>query len=486
MFISGEELKPLSKDKIDIAIVGAGPAGISLAMELASKGISSLLLEAGGFEFPSQESNDPYVGKTGKRPYALSASRRRFFGGTSNHWGGWCRPLDREDLLANEGIPYSGWPITYDELAGYYDRSHDICEIPGKEYNPERLDVLKKIGQISFAKDAPFRTGIFRFSPPTRFGTRYRKNIEKSKHIQCCLNVSLLKVTRSDNGRSRLVVRTKSGAILIISCRFHVLAMGGIENARSLLVSNLVNSRPFGGRGDWIGRCFMDHYGLSPSIVLARKELTYEKVGTPDGGIMPRITPSPSYLRSLGVGNFMISLSPIDEDVTLAQDYGSNPGLFHGAESGAWHYSLLAVASHRPNRKSRVLLDDEKDIHGIPRIILDWQIQEEDFSQLLNSIRTFGSYLGATLQGRMKYIKMTSPEIGTMLSAGMHHMGTTRMAKSAEVGVVDSNCRVFDTTDLYVAGSSVFPTSGYANPTLTIVALAIRLAEHLTRESKRK
>ncbi len=336
MFINSELLDQISSDGADVVIVGAGPAGITLALKLAKQKRRVLLLEAGGFGFPTEIENDPYVGSTTGRPYPVTASRLRYFGGSSNHWGGWVRPLDEEDFEVNDGIPYSGWPINYDELSQYYKVAHDICEVKGDEYDANKIDEIKKFNLLKFGANADFRNAIFRFSPPTRFGERYRQDIKTSPYIYCSLNTQLLRIERSSAGRTTLICIDSKKKVLKINAGQCVLAMGGIENARFLLYSSLMGDANFGG--DWVGRCFVDHFALTTSLVLARPEINYDRAATSSGDVMARIAPSRKMLRQQGVGNLMIDIYPSDGDPTIGAKYLGNPWLYKNIERG-WHYT---------------------------------------------------------------------------------------------------------------------------------------------------
>ena len=483
MFISESQLKEIIKSPQAVAIVGAGPAGITIAMELEALGIESLLLEAGGFEFPDEEANDPYRGEVTGRPYSLDASRLRYFGGTSNHWGGWCRPLDPEDFVKIDGRPLSGWPIDYNTAYEHLERAHELCEIGGRGYDVEQIPQIKAGTYLPLDPDSGFRSGMFRFSPPTRFGKRYRETIAGSRKIRCALNVNLLRVARADGNRSSLLVKLPSQREATIKARALVLSMGGIENARYLLASNMVAAQPFGS--DWNGQCFMEHFGYSAGAVYTKTGYNYNVREINNRGVAERvkmlITPSAKQLEEGGLNMFMAIRSRSREDELIKKDYAANKSLSRLSDQGLMHY-FICTAGTSPNRMSHVALSDDKDIHGVNRIKLNWHVPDDDFRQIGRFAELFGYYIGYKGLGRLKRRKRhVIPKPGEALSTGMHHMGTTRMAESEATGVVDTDCRVFNSDDVFIAGSSVFPTAGYSNPTLTIVALAVRLAKHLRK-----
>jgi choline dehydrogenase-like flavoprotein len=140
------------------------------------------------------------------------------------------------------------------------------------------------------------------------------------------------------------------------------------------------------------------------------------------------------------------------------------------------------MSEHFPNPDSRVTLDPSaRDPLGMPRIHLEWRYAKADWDSLERSAAGFGDALGASGQGRVCW-PIKRGQLLEISSASRHHMGTTRMNADPAKGVVDADLRVHETANLYVAGSSVFPTSGIANPTLTILALVMRLADHLKRD----
>jgi choline dehydrogenase-like flavoprotein len=147
--------------EFDVAIAGAGPAGITVALELMRSGLTVGLFEGGGMDDPG-DGQDLYQGTVGQRPYPLEASRQRFFGGSSNHWGGWCRPLDAIDLESRDWMPHSGWPVAYGELERWYPRAHDICQIGASQYVAERVVPEHRTALVGFSAGADFVTKLFR------------------------------------------------------------------------------------------------------------------------------------------------------------------------------------------------------------------------------------------------------------------------------------------------------------------------------------
>jgi choline dehydrogenase-like flavoprotein len=169
MFTSPSSVETGATLKFDICIVGGGAAGITLALELEASGRRVCLLEAGGFDPPALDSDHPYVGESVGRPYDLLMTRLRFFGGTTDHWGGWCRPFDDVDFQARSYVPLRGWPISQAELDPYYRRAAKICEIEPSEFEVDRLPADENQRVQVFDSHAPdLLTKNFRFSPPTR------------------------------------------------------------------------------------------------------------------------------------------------------------------------------------------------------------------------------------------------------------------------------------------------------------------------------
>ena len=478
----------------DACVIGAGPAGITLARRLAAQGLTVALMEAGGLDI-TEESQDAYRGtNVGMEYFDLDICRLRYFGGTSNHWGGWSRALEAVDFKKKSWVPLSGWPIEQLTLDPYRAEADAILDLPSATEAPN-LPVRQK------AYD--FERFQFRFSPPTRFAEKYQAEIEDSAQIACYLNANLVDL-RLDDARHAVtaaVFRTydPAAAPFTVTARTYALCTGGIENARLLL--NFTSQTPDGiGNGSgWVGRCFADHphFILAECVlrVLVRErefyqptELFMEEHGCLNFGI--RLEPRwiwPNELPTIGQEDmppeeFNILLEKlvrdpfVDRSLTDRLVLPQPPG-----QTGVLRTACEAVA----NPDSRVTLSDETDAFGLRRVALDWRLSAQDVQTMRTAVVAFGAHLAEQNIGRLQmapWLQEETPKFPGIADdevGGKHHLGTTRMSSDPETGVVDRNCRLHDVTNLYVGGSSVFPSTGHCNPTYTIDQHALRLGDHL-------
>jgi choline dehydrogenase-like flavoprotein len=252
----------------DICIVGAGAAGITLAREFSGKSFRVCLLESGGLEFEN-ETQSLYAGEIVGLPYIpLEIARLRYFGGTTNHWGGFCQPLDESDFESREWIPHSGWPFSKSHLDPFYERAQSILELGPFRYEAEAWETesdrrLPFMGQGVITK-------MVQFSSPTRFGRVYRNEIAQAENIRTYLHANVIEIeaTKDVQAVTRLRVACLQGNRFWVSGKLFILAAGGIENARLLLLSNKLQRGGLGNQNDLVGRFFMDHIGLRSGITL--------------------------------------------------------------------------------------------------------------------------------------------------------------------------------------------------------------------------
>lgn len=509
MFSDARNLDDGSRIEADVAVVGGGPAGITIARAFAGSRASVCLLEGGGLEFDA-EVQALYAGENLGIEYPLTGNRLRYFGGSSNHWGGYCRLLDPIDFEARDWVPYSGWPFGRDELEPYYERASEAAEVAPGRYEDGAYWQARTGEPLVDWPAGRMHVRFFHFSPPTRFGERYRAGLERAGNIRVLLNANVTRCVAVPSGAAvdHLEVRTLTGRRHEVRARFFVLAAGGLENPRVLLLSDDVVPGGLGNRHDQVGRYFMEHPhvgGFAEIVVadLARLPSIYRKRLVFDGRAgTAAFVPEPGFLRRERLLNASFAMAVAGEygqrtdlSTPMAQAHvamlrsarrfladGSGAVKVEDPDyAGVW-MGIGCACEQVPNPDSRVTLGEARDALGLRRIRLDWRLGEQDRRSLVRHIQSLGLEFAAAGIGRM-LIRVEDdglwPEV---VAGGSHHMGTTRMSDDPARGVVDRNCRVHGVDNLYVAGSSVFPTSGSANPTLNILALAYRLVDHLREQ----
>jgi choline dehydrogenase-like flavoprotein len=505
MFTDARNLPDHTTLEADLAIIGGGVAGITLARALAGSRTRVCVVESGGMEFDPQVQS-LYEGENTGIDYSTTLTRMRFFGGSSNHWGGYCRPLDPIDFEARDWVPFSGWPFAFDELEPWYEPAAAIVQIAPGRFRDQRYWQQQTGESLPPLLTGRMRMVFVHFSPPTHFGTRYRAELEAAANIQVLLNANVTNIAVAENGRSvkRLAIRTLNGLSHSVKARYYVLATGGLENARLLLLSNTVVTAGLGNHNDQVGRYFMEHPHLSGFADLVAAEMARlpriyrERVVAQGRPAQVAFNPSRAFLREQRLLNatFMVGMAgtyqtgvppePGDKQARTHRDMLLAARHFLSDEAKTADTNTLGVwlgvggsCEQAPNPESRVSLSDQRDALGQPRLKLDWRLTEQDRLSFYTNLRSLSLEFGALGMGRMLETVPDPRDWPQPIAGGSHHMGTTRMSTDPSRGVVDRNCKVHNVENLYVAGSSVFPTSGSANPTLTLVALTLRLAAHL-------
>lgn len=506
MFSDARDLSDGELLSADVCIVGAGAAGITIARDLIGSGLRVILLESGGDEREA-ETQALYRGdSTGLFGSALSFCRLRLYGGSTNHWAGWCQPIESDVFEAREGID-KGWPIGRDELLPWYHKAHDTCGLGAFEYEAD--PVARRAKKSVLAVDASRVSQVlYQYSEPRRFGSHYREALEDASDLAVYLYANLVDIQMTESGDAvqRVNCATLEGTRFgVVAGRF-VLALGGIENARMLLASRSQDPKGVGNGQDLVGRCFMEHphfYNAAGIAVRSDLDMSFftrrhqaETVDElhPEGirtRLMAALTIAPGLCTREGLVKSTFQVVSLSEEDARrhAEAAGADRigALIRGAGSqDIALYNVNIRAEQRPVRDSRVTLDDsDEDALGVSRAVLHWKVAEEDLADIRRSLELLAAEFGRSGIGRLW---MPADDRNHALypvdriREGCHHMGTTRMADSSGEGVVDKDCRVHGLANLYIAGSSVFPAAGSANPTLTIVALAHRLADKL-RES---
>jgi len=459
----------------DFCVVGSGPAGMTLALELDRYGRSVILLEGGAVDM-SLDSQELYRGDIiGDHYVPLDAARLRYLGGTSGHWGGWCMPLTEFAFQKKPDFEDAYWPIQKKDLDPFLEKASSVLNV-----RTPNSDVVL---------DSEF--GITEFSislSKVRFGQRYREALNSSKNITCVTNANLTGLKTNGQRVLSATATNFAGQSATLKAKHFILAMGGIENSRMLMWCNHQASGRLVDPRAPLGRYWMEH----PSYLLGHALVDF-KIPKSDYYIPQlQLRFTDAVIRKLSMLECCIVLQEISSVGTkgLLKDLACvAPKIGEWAASLAGKNivcgaALLAGWEQEPIWSNHVKLSEAKrDRFGIPMVELHWKKSERDRLTLQKGLTHFNDYLIARNRGRIRaedwvFAKDGYPVRGDD-GVSYHHMGGTRMAQSAEKGVVDSNCRVYGQDNLYVAGSSVFPSGGDANPTLTIVQLSLRLAEHL-------
>jgi GMC oxidoreductase len=494
LFDFNEAWSRVAAARYDVCVCGTGPAGVTIARKLASHGKKVILLEAGGLSFTDQ-SQEHYKGKNVGRTIWLESLRLRYLGGTSNHWEGICALLDPITFESHDDGHLPGWPISRDQVLSGLDEAKEILDIAGQDLSP---------GQQPGFTSSRFDRYAHARSAPTRFFEKYGAEIRQSAAIDAFYNANLVDIVLTDNlaAVKTIRVRNYNGQAADVTAGQYVLAMGGIENPRMLLNANSQIPAGIGNHSDLVGRCFMESLNVPIGRFLVTDVEFWKKGEPPIGSIM--IVPTEAMIREHNIGNGVLEYTP-NVPATAVMFHGGRLGplkkFIH--ETGCVWPTLTTLArkmidfdcpgdgviwsiiEQHPNPSSRVTLTDDVDSLGLRRIQMNWQLNDAD----LKTIRVLAMESAKEMARLDKARVQLSPfildsKLEIPASGFGHHMGTTRMSADPRHGVVDKNCRVHGIENLYCAGSSVFPTCGGKNPTMSIVLLALRLGEHLGTASR--
>lgn len=514
----------------EVCVIGCGAAGITAARRLLELGHTVILLESGGLDYERAIADLNAGENIGETYYDLADARLRFFGGTTAIWGGRIAELDPIDLAPRAWVPHSGWPIAWRELEPWYAPALRIFGESAKAASPDELRAAG--APIPDFETERLEVGVWAFD--RRFNRFvFDACADLVRHPRCTV-VTHATVTGIDldaDGRrvSRLVARSLAGRQLSVRARMVVLAAGGLENPRLLLASNDVAPRGIGNPYDQVGRYFMEHpharggrvVGGSAWRLLKAFGRTHRLAEREIAGL---IKPSARLQAERGILNSSLTIAA-RQPARAAQNWGilAYSQLKHGMaptrtgrrlwmatktaakwvqqrtdplrpwilhHMGLRDISLLVRAEQSPNPMSRVLLTHQRDPLGVPRMALDWRTTALDVDSVAGLVDALDGELRRLGMGRVEPSDWlsdpaggwrTDPLISSHPIGGYHHMGTTRMSQDARTGVTDSTGRVHGVENLYVVGSSVFPTSGWANPTLTIAALSLRTSEFISQ-----
>jgi choline dehydrogenase-like flavoprotein len=528
---------------IDVCIVGAGAAGLTLANALRGAGLAILVLEAGP-RTQTRRSQAVYQGELAdplSHPW-LDHYRVRALGGTSRIWGGRCLPFDPIDFETRSWVPGPGWPFGLETLTAFYPDAQIAAEAGAFDYDPATA-LPGRPRELTPGLDGDVVvTRLERFSRPTNFWTRYGEALSRDPDVHILVNAPLAGVRLAPDGGSvdHLEAHRPDGSSARVRARRYVIAAGGLETARLLMASDEVKSCGVGGDSGHLGRHYMSHLAASAGEITfadpARTAFDYERDA--DGiYVRRRLALTAAAQRAAGCLNIAFRThlpdptdpahgDPILSAMFLVKDmvlyeYSRKlrqgratigerlahvgnilrrpdrlaafsrtwirdriladrklPSVVLGSKSGA--YTLEFHAEQAPNPDSRLSLSEARDALGMRRLRLDWRTTDLDYDSLKSAYALLAAELERTGTGALSYDPEALVERARSEGAyGGHHLGATRMASDPRQGVVDPHCQVHGVGNLFIASGSVFPTSGQANPTLTILALTLRLADQL-------
>jgi choline dehydrogenase-like flavoprotein len=437
---------------------------------------------------------------------------------------GWrARALDPIDFEKRDGVPYSGWPFDHSTLQPYYLRAREYLGL-----DAEHDDVVhwaNQDGENNLLLHGNGLHSVFFLRADKEIYRQSRARIEKNskQDLITFANVVALEVDETARRVSRAVARTTSGVTVHVEASDFVLAAGGIGNARLLLASNATVAQGLGNAHDLVGRFFMEHPHLYTGFLelsdraladrmafytdlrnhsdmfvegmLALPEGTLRDHALPNAGFFIRPTsirqivtwPATSALGALGGGDALRSVaqwrSAFRESLRFNADMVLQR-LLHRHRTNRL-FQLYVESEQVPDPASRVGLSLRKDEVGMPEPKLEWRLGDHDFATIRRTQELLDAALRRRGIGRL-YRLLFEETPASELGIGNHQMGTTRMGDTPQTSVVDADGLVHGIGNLYVTGSSVFPTGGSANPTLTIIALALRLADTLAADASRR
>jgi choline dehydrogenase-like flavoprotein len=523
-----EDLRELASAKIlavDLCIVGGGPAGVTIAQELIGSGLRVCLVEGGGFS-EEPDTQALYRGESVGHPVIMEEGRYRVFGGSVIRWGGRNAMLDPIDFKQRDWVRHSGWPIELSDLHPYYARAQDVNSFASPWVPSDQLPAPMKLPSFKSEDINPF---VWRYAPLgyrkyVNHGMKYRGRLQADLNTYVLLHANLTSFEGNEDGSvvNAITATSLNRNSVTVRAKAFVLCCGGIENVRlALQAPDSVVSKL--NAFDNLGRYFAQHpRGLVATLdttaetakrlqnlfsVFYRRGGTQYEVGfalseqaqrkhrlvnasaamyyeaRPDSAWKSGARLKSAFKsRTPYKGIFRDVMNAVGDAPTVTANFGRRIFLGQPAILPDPMVTVIVDLEQEPDPESRVTLSQEKDALGMNRAKVDWRIAEIE--------RETARYFNTLIAGELKQLGLGQTRPEPWLTSNMpignedlygtyHHIGATRMSKDPQDGVVNENCRAHGVSNLYFGGCSVFPTGGHANPTLTIVALAIRLADHL-------
>ena len=466
-------------------IIGGGPASITLALELEKQGEKILIIEAGSQDY-DEKSQDFYKGKIiGDDYFELDLCRLRLLGGSTGHYNGRLHPYDE--------IDFKSWPIKKKDVDPFLKKTKEIFEINNKfPTSSVPLDNFYLASHIV---------------SPIHFGHKYYKQIKDSKNIFLILNcpVQLINDSKDDGKKVESINVIHNNLKKKLKVNKLILACGGIENSRILLWSR-ANSKTNFLKNSPIGNYWMEHPSGSVAHFIGRKDKVNQIFKGELETYNAYLVPEPKFVEEKKLNNCRLDFffwneknnktfkNTLKDLLCVAPVYGKKV-LESIKKNQMLHCnSVITIQSEqKPDFENKIVLSKNKvDKLGVPRLELHWNVKDDFFESSRIVLTELANQFIDNDVGRIGIDRFifdkTLKNIQTYrvgkhtenVFGGYHHMGGTRISYDQTQGVVDQNLKVHNVDNLYIAGSSVFPSGGHWNPTFTIVQLSLRLAKHLT------
>jgi choline dehydrogenase-like flavoprotein len=543
MIINLEEIDENKTYQADLCLIGSGPASLTILNYLKKTDLKIIIIPGGKFHF-DKNNQKLYKGIVGKDNYhePLIENRYREFGGTGNYWGGRCVPLDKIDFEKRSWIKNSGWPIRFNEIKKFYKEASNFLDI--SPYNEKTNFYKKDIKEIIEKMDGKFLSSkkLESWSPILSFKKKFLETIKKD-NILLIDNSHLIKIDSNKKEITNLICKSLD-KIFKVKCKTYVLACGGIENPRILLNSkNKFHPKGVGNANDLVGRFYMAHHsGIFLNIKPMKKGKFLYNYFKDNQNVYLRnrwwLNEKFQKLKKIGNSIFFLTYTLKSKDmgaegklfetlILFKKIISNKKDLFNWIiinqlikvlfnfyvikylikfsylrfkknrlpsilpTSLSKNFGLYHQVEQTPCYYSRLKLDKKKNTLGQNLIKLDLKFNSIDINTIWKSHEYLIKKIDKSKFGNIQ--KKYNKNILTKLykqklkkfNSMSHHMGTTRMSASSKKGVVDKNLKVHGINNLFIVGSSVFPTGGHANPTYTIVALSIRLSNFLKTRLKK-
>lgn len=476
----------MSDRQYDIVIVGAGAAGYTIANEFKDSKLSVALLEGGEYDYTAK-SQAIYNGTIGSGLIHadLDVYRQRHLGGSTNCWGGGCLPFDRIDFEGREELGLPKWPIEYDEILPFYDRAAKYTGTETFDGNfsgaNKRIPIFPEIENQDILLQKHWRVN----NSKRNFRDNFHDTLINSKNIDVYLNANVISLNMQNGSNiiNSLGVQGLDSIKTKLTGKKFILCCGGLETTRLML--NWTESSPelFLGLKKSLGHYYSPHINLYNGLFVPENGIEIKNDYFPvTDKIRERafISFSEKHLKENKLLNFKTTFESVSSLDEKARNFDNVLKFIANKNrlSNVNVYNLNTAFDQSPNYDSKIYLNSNRDDIGLKRITLEHQISESDVKSINMTYFQLAKTFGSLGLGRLAY-KSAESCFETEVIGKSHHTGTTRMSSTTDEGVVDSNLKVHGMHNLYISSSSIFPTPSQANPTLTIMAFSIRLADFL-------